>query len=124
VRVSTDQQTVAHQQLEALRAVAERRGWAIVETYNDAGISGAKGRDQCPGLYVMLKDASRRKFDAVMAWANAPKYEGLPKLATRVSSVEASLGRSGRKDWRSSPAVRNGCDPGINRQACICHSVS
>jgi len=41
VRVSTDQQTVA-QQLEALRAVAERRGWQIVETYTDAGISGVE----------------------------------------------------------------------------------
>jgi hypothetical protein len=34
-----------------------------------AGISGAKGRDKRPGLDAMLKDASRRKFDVVMAWA-------------------------------------------------------
>ena len=53
----------------SLRAVAERRGWQIVETYNDAGISGAKGRDKRPGLDAMLKNASRRRFDVVMAWA-------------------------------------------------------
>ena len=68
VRVSTDQQTVENQIAE-LSQVAERRGWQVVEVYKDAGISGAKGRDQRPGLDAMLKDASRRKFDVVMAWA-------------------------------------------------------
>jgi DNA invertase Pin-like site-specific DNA recombinase len=43
--------------------------WTVVEVYSDAGISGAKRRDQRPGLDAMLKDASRRKFDDVMAWA-------------------------------------------------------
>jgi len=52
-----------------LQQVAERRGWSIVEIYRDAGVSGAKGRDKRPGLDTMLKDASRRKFDIVMAWA-------------------------------------------------------
>src|SRR6478735_415625 len=68
VRVSTDHQTVENQIAE-LRQVAERRGWQVVEVYKDAGISGAKGRDQRPGLDTMLKEASRRKFDVVMAWA-------------------------------------------------------
>ena len=68
VRVSTDHQSVENQMRE-LRQVAERRGWTVVEVYRDAGISGAKGRDKRPGLDAMLKDASRRKFDVVMAWA-------------------------------------------------------
>lgn len=68
VRVSTDGQTVENQVRE-LRQVAERRGWQIVETYSDAGISGAKGRDQRPGLDQMLKDASKGKTQVVMAWA-------------------------------------------------------
>jgi len=68
VRVSTDHQSVENQVRE-LKEVAERRGWQVVETYRDAGISGAKGRDKRPGLDAMLKDASRRKFDVVMAWA-------------------------------------------------------
>jgi DNA invertase Pin-like site-specific DNA recombinase len=68
VRVSTDAQTVENQTRE-LRQVAERRGWDVVEVYSDAGISGAKGRNGRPGLDSMLKDASRRKFDIVMAWA-------------------------------------------------------
>ena len=36
---------------------------------HDAGISGTKGRESRPGLDEMLKDAQRRRFDVVMAWA-------------------------------------------------------
>ena len=43
VRVSTDKQTLENQ-IRALRQIAERRGWEVVEEYRDAGISGAKGR--------------------------------------------------------------------------------
>src|SRR4029453_18902891 len=68
VRVSTDKQTVENQVRE-LHRIAERRGWQIVEEDHDAGISGAKGRDQRPGLDRMLKDASKRRFDVIMAWA-------------------------------------------------------
>jgi len=68
VRVSTDAQTVENQ-IRELRQVAGRRGWDVVEVYSDAGISGAKGRNGRPGVDIMLKDASRRKFDIVMAWA-------------------------------------------------------
>src|SRR5215470_7132287 len=68
VRVSTDKQTIENQ-VAALRQIAERRGWQVVEQYHDAGISGAKGRDGRPGLDQMLKDASKRKFDVIMAWA-------------------------------------------------------
>jgi DNA invertase Pin-like site-specific DNA recombinase len=89
VRVSTDQQTVA-QQLEALRAVTERRGWEIVETYNDAGISGAKGRDKWPGLDRMLNDASRRKFDVVMAWAIDRLGRSLVDLLGTIAHLEGA----------------------------------
>jgi DNA invertase Pin-like site-specific DNA recombinase len=68
LRVSTGDQTVENQQIE-LEAAAAARGWQIVATYADNGISGAKARDQRPGLDRMLKDAVRRKFDVVMVWA-------------------------------------------------------
>ena len=68
VRVSTDRQTVENQVRE-LRQIAERRGWEVVKEYDDAGISGSKGRNDRPGLDEMLKDAQRRRFDVVMAWA-------------------------------------------------------
>jgi DNA invertase Pin-like site-specific DNA recombinase len=60
VRVSTGHQTVENQ-IRELSQVAERRGWEVVEIYRVAGISGAKGRDDRPGLDTMLNDASRRK---------------------------------------------------------------
>jgi DNA invertase Pin-like site-specific DNA recombinase len=68
VRVSTDEQTIENQ-VAALRQIAERRGWQVIEQYSDAGISGAKGRNGRPGLDQMLKDASKGKFDVVMSWA-------------------------------------------------------
>jgi len=67
-RVSTDWQTTDNQTM-ALREVAARRGWEVVEVYDDHAISGAKKRDRRPAFDQMLKDASRRKFDLVMAWA-------------------------------------------------------
>src|SRR5690242_13482926 len=68
LRVSTDEQDTQNQRRE-LEAVAERHGWDVVTVYEDAGISGAKGRDKRPGLDAMLKDATRRKFDVLMAWS-------------------------------------------------------
>ena len=68
VRVSTDGQTTDNQRL-ALEAVAGQRGWFVVAVYEDAGISGAKGRDKRPGLDKLLGDATRARFDVVMAWA-------------------------------------------------------
>ena len=54
VRVSTDAQTV-ESQISELREVAERRGWQVVDIYKGAGISGAKRRDQRPGLDTMQR---------------------------------------------------------------------
>ena len=68
LRVSTDGQTTENQRLE-LAAVAERAGWQIVEVYEDAGISGAKGRDQRPAFDRLLKDAARRRFDLIATWS-------------------------------------------------------
>src|SRR5262249_4209667 len=88
LRVSTDKQTIENQQRE-LRQIAERRGWEIVEEYHDAGISGAKGRDKRPGLDQMLKDASRRRFDVVMAWAIDRIGRSLIDLLRTIQDLEA-----------------------------------
>ena len=89
VRVSTDKQTVENQ-VRDLKLVAERRGWTVVEVYSDAGISGAKRRDQRPGLDAMLKDASRRKFDVVMAWALDRLGRSLIDLLGTIEHLEAA----------------------------------
>jgi DNA invertase Pin-like site-specific DNA recombinase len=68
IRVSTDHQTTKNQDRE-LRAVADRHGWEIVATFKDEGISGAKGRDERPGLDKLLQAVARREFDLVAAWS-------------------------------------------------------
>jgi DNA invertase Pin-like site-specific DNA recombinase len=88
VRVSTDKQTIENQ-AAALRQIAERRGWEVVEQYSDAGISGSKGRDGRPGLDQMLKDAQRRKFDVVMAWAIDRIGRSLIDLLGTIQTLEA-----------------------------------
>jgi DNA invertase Pin-like site-specific DNA recombinase len=89
VRVSTDEQTCDNQ-INALTQIAERRGWQIVAApYKDAGISGAKGRDRRPGLDQMLKDASRRKFDVIMAWSIDRLGRSLIDLLATVQTLEA-----------------------------------
>jgi DNA invertase Pin-like site-specific DNA recombinase len=88
VRVSTDAQTLENQ-IRELRQVAGRRGWDVVEVYSDAGISGAKGRNGRPELDSMLKDASRRKFDIVMAWAIDRLGRSLSDLLDTIQHLEA-----------------------------------
>jgi DNA invertase Pin-like site-specific DNA recombinase len=63
LRVSTDEQTTRNQRRE-LEAAAERHGWTVTATFEDAGISGAKGRKDRPGLDAMLK--------AVTRWGDPP----------------------------------------------------
>ena len=88
VRVSTDKQTIENQ-LRELRQIAERRGWQVVEEYHDAGISGAKGRKDRPGLDKMLQDAQRRRFDVVMAWAIDRLGRSLIDLLGTIQTLEA-----------------------------------
>jgi DNA invertase Pin-like site-specific DNA recombinase len=68
LRVSTADQTTANQRRE-LEAVAKRHGWAVVRVFEDAGISGAKGRDERPALDALLKAVARREVDMVAAWS-------------------------------------------------------
>jgi DNA invertase Pin-like site-specific DNA recombinase len=88
LRVSTDGQTTENQRL-ALEAVAEQRGWTVVATYSDNGISGAKGRAKRPGLDRLLKDAGRAQFNVVMAWAMDRLGRSLADLIDTLRTLEA-----------------------------------
>ena len=63
-RVSTNDQTTDNQLLE-LRRYVEARGWTFIE-YVDEGVSGAK--ESRPALDRLLKDARRRRLDALVVW--------------------------------------------------------
>ena len=56
-------------QRRELEAVAARSGWQIVAVFEDTGVSGAKGRDQRPGLDAMLRAVNAKEFDMVAAWS-------------------------------------------------------
>jgi DNA invertase Pin-like site-specific DNA recombinase len=68
LRVSTGGQTTANQRRE-LEAVAKRHGWKVEYVFSDNGISGAKDRNDRPGLDALLKVVARREVDMVAAWS-------------------------------------------------------
>jgi len=88
-RVTTDWQTTENQTV-ALKEVAERRSWEVVEVYIDHAISGAKGRDKRPGFDQILKDANRRKFDVVMTWSLDRLGRSLRNLLETIERLEAT----------------------------------
>ena len=44
-------------------------GWSVVQVFEDAGISEAKGRKDRPALDALLKSVARREVDMVAAWS-------------------------------------------------------
>lgn len=89
LRVSTDGQTTENQR-RALLEVAERRGWSVAQVYEDAGISGAKGRDKRPGFDAMMKDATRRRFDVLLFWSIDRLGRSTAMVATALAELEAA----------------------------------
>src|SRR6201988_5020702 len=88
IRVSTDGQTTENQRRE-LEAVAARSGWEIVGFYEDAGISGAKGRDKRPGFDRLLKDATARKINMIAAWSVDRLGRSLQDLVGFLNELQA-----------------------------------
>jgi DNA invertase Pin-like site-specific DNA recombinase len=89
LRVSTSNgQTTDNQRLE-LEAVAGRSGWQVVEIYEDAGVSGAKGREKRPAFDRMLKAVVRREFDVIMAWSVDRLGRSLQDLIAFLSDIHA-----------------------------------
>lgn len=88
VRCSTDQQTVENQ-IRILTEVAERAGWTIVRVFEDAAVSGAKGRDQRPGYDALLKAVHRREIDIVGAYAVDRLGRSLSDLVAFLSDIQA-----------------------------------
>ena len=87
-RVSTIDQTTANQERE-LREVASRMGCELVKVYRDHGISGAKGRDERPQFDRLCRDATKREFDAIMAWSVERLGRSLQDLVKFLSEIHA-----------------------------------
>jgi DNA invertase Pin-like site-specific DNA recombinase len=84
-------ETASDNQRRELEAVAERSGWKVVKVYKDAGISGAKGRDQRPGLDAMMKAVNAREFDMVASWS----VDRLGRSLTDLLSILQNLNEKG-----------------------------
>jgi DNA invertase Pin-like site-specific DNA recombinase len=88
LRVSTKGQSVENQRRD-LESVAARSGWEIVSVFQDAGISGAKGRDKRPGFDRLLKAATRREFEVIAAWSVDRLGRSLQDLITSLGELHA-----------------------------------
>jgi DNA invertase Pin-like site-specific DNA recombinase len=72
-----------------LEAVAARSGWEILGFYEDAGISGANGREKRPSLDRLLKDVTARKVNMVAAWSVDRLGRSLQHLVEFLSELQA-----------------------------------
>jgi len=87
-RVSTDKQTCENQ-LQELRAIAERMNYTIVAEFIDNGISGMKTRQDRPALDQLMKCATQRKFDMVMCWSIDRLGRSLQNLVEILNELQA-----------------------------------
>ena len=90
-RVSTHHGQDVGLQVDDLQSLARHRGWSVVDTYIDEGVSGAQ--DTRPGLDRMLADAQAGRLDVVAVW----------KLDR--------LGRSCRRAWATGRKPRSAVTP-------------
>ena len=89
LRVSTGQQTTRNQRIALVKS-AKSAGWEIVQVYEDAAISGGKGRDKRPAFDAMCNDAARREFDVIMSWSVDRLGRSLQDLVGFLGDIHAS----------------------------------
>jgi DNA invertase Pin-like site-specific DNA recombinase len=76
-------------QTRDLEQFAQARGWRLVDSYLDIGISGAK--DKRPELNRLMADAHKRRFDVVLVWKLDRFGRSLRHLVNALAEFE-SLG--------------------------------
>ena len=89
LRVSTDGQTTENQKRELLKVIESNPEWEFYGVYEDEGISGSKGRDKRPGFNNLIKDATRKKFNMVMAWSIDRLSRSLKDLVTFIEEMQS-----------------------------------
>jgi len=77
-------------------------GWEITKEYADEGLSGTLSRDKRPALNSLIRDAYRRRFDAVVCWDISHIGRSMKELVLFLSDM---------KDWDIGiVSVRQGFD--------------
>ena len=87
-RVSASHQNPENQ-LNELRAAAERYGWTILKEYVDHGISGKKGRDKRPQFDAMIKSAMKKDADLLMFWGIDRASRNLSHLVEMMNDLHS-----------------------------------
>ena len=88
LRVSKNEQTIENQRLE-LERVAAAKGWKVIATFKDEGISGAFGREVRAQYDTMLKQGVQAKFDVVLAWDVSRLSRSLVDLVPTLDELHA-----------------------------------
>ena len=87
-RVSTDSQTTDNQ-INEINRVAELKGYKIVHTFKDEGISGAKGRDERKGFDELIKGAVKKDFDMILCWSVDRLGRSLQDLVSFLNEIHS-----------------------------------
>jgi DNA invertase Pin-like site-specific DNA recombinase len=88
LRVSKNDQTIENQRIE-LERVAAAKGWKIIATFKDEGVSGTFGREVRAQYDSMLKQGVQAKFDVVLAWDVSRLSRSLVDLVTTLDELHA-----------------------------------
>ena len=88
LRVSKQGQNIENQRAE-LKRVADARGWRIVGTFKDEGISGVFGREVRAQYDAMLKQGVQAKYDVVLAWDVSRLSRSLSDLIGTLDELHA-----------------------------------
>lgn len=86
LRVSRSDQDPALQH-DATAKLIEARGWTLVETFIDHGVSGAKARR--PELNRLLERAKRGDFDVLVVYRSDRLFRSLPNMVTTLADLAA-----------------------------------
>lgn len=88
LRVSKNEQNIENQRIE-LERVAAAKGWKVIATFKDEGVSGAFGREVRAQYDLMLKQGVQAKFDVVLAWDVSRLSRSLVDLVTTLDELHA-----------------------------------
>jgi len=84
-RYSTDKQSSLEDQLRCCRRIAERHGFTVVASFEDAAISG--GTSQRPGYQALLAAVRRRDVDVIVAEDSSRLWRNMAEQAPRLAEL-------------------------------------
>lgn len=98
VRVSTQEQKLhgisIENQLDALQKYCKEKGYIIVATYNDAGISAHVSYKKRPALLQMIQDCQERKIELLL-------FTRLDRFFRSVEDYYLVLSQMGKVPWKA-----------------------